>query len=187
MNIFATSNDPVSCAMALDDRRLNKMCLETAQLICTAAHINRLPYRIKYAPTHEKHPCARWAAASAGNLEWLCIHFEALCDEWLDRFNKTHACVDAMESLIDNLTLYEFKDEGPKPFVNCARNIGLGLDFTHIADVHEAYRQYLIKRWAYEIKDFMGSRKGYYPRWGDHGVPTWAAALLDAMLMRERV
>ncbi|AXN53721.1 hypothetical protein SPS_10 [Sphingomonas phage Scott] len=36
MNIFMTSPDPKACALVMDDRRLIKMVLETAQLLSTA-------------------------------------------------------------------------------------------------------------------------------------------------------
>jgi hypothetical protein len=39
MNIFFSSKNPVNCAKYLDDRRVNKMCLETTQMLCTALYI----------------------------------------------------------------------------------------------------------------------------------------------------
>lgn len=38
MNIFVTSSCPFECARTLDDVRVNKMVLETAQLLATAHH-----------------------------------------------------------------------------------------------------------------------------------------------------
>lgn len=46
MNIFATDVSPVACAKALDDKRVVKMVLETAQMLSTAMHMHNAP-RIK--------------------------------------------------------------------------------------------------------------------------------------------
>src|SRR4029077_5191734 len=39
MNIFATSPDPIRSAQALDDFRLNKMIVESCQILSAALHI----------------------------------------------------------------------------------------------------------------------------------------------------
>lgn len=46
MNIFATDISPVACAKALNDKRVVKMVLETAQMLSTAVHMHNAP-RIK--------------------------------------------------------------------------------------------------------------------------------------------
>lgn len=90
MNIFAVDNDPVLAAQALHDRHVVKMCLETAQILCTVAHAHGLP--AKYKPTHAKHPCTLWAGSSRGNVMWLIQHGMGLCVEYTHRFGKRHAC-----------------------------------------------------------------------------------------------
>ena len=40
---------------------------------------------------------------------------------------------------------------GSTPFVNCARNKNLGIDFTHL-EVHLAYRSYLVARWRSQMR-----------------------------------
>jgi len=58
MNIFVTSNCPKLSAQALDNKRVVKMVLETAQLLSTAIFINStITYDNLYKPTHVKHPC----------------------------------------------------------------------------------------------------------------------------------
>jgi hypothetical protein len=51
----------------------------------------------------------------------------------------------------------------PKRFCNAASNKTLGLDFTHVADVHDAYRQYLLARWA--IADTRPTWREAAPDW----------------------
>ncbi len=41
----------------------------------------------------------------------------------------------------------KLKDVGLTPFVNCARANDLGIDFTDINNVHEAYFAYINARW----------------------------------------
>ena len=99
MNIFFTSTDSRACAEALDDKRLNKMILETAQLLSSAAlyRLGLLNEKGKlqkpdsfssdlltqdeidtlYLPTHFNHPSCKFARASQTSYNWLFDHF---CD-----------------------------------------------------------------------------------------------------------
>ena len=184
MNIFATSNDPIACALALDDRRLNKMVLETAQLICTACHVHGFDYRIPYKSTHINHPCAVWAATNIANLEWLCDHFDALCQEYRDRMRRSHSCEAAMQSLVDSLALYQFDDTIERtPLPNCAANAELGITYKHLPDVHHAYRKYLAVRIAHEIRAFVQCKANYYPKWTNKSAPEWLQTHIDNLLV----
>ena len=40
MQVFAIDKDPIVCATALDDTRVNKMSIEAAQILSTAAILN---------------------------------------------------------------------------------------------------------------------------------------------------
>ena len=67
MNIFVTSNCPILSAQALDNKRVVKMVLETAQVLSTAIFINSgITYDGIYKPTHLKHSCTIWAAVNIG-------------------------------------------------------------------------------------------------------------------------
>lgn len=69
MNIFALDQCPVKSAQLLNDKHVVKMCLESAQILCTVHRGFGLdaPYR----PTHKRHPCMLWVAESHGNYIWL--------------------------------------------------------------------------------------------------------------------
>lgn len=165
MNLFVTSNCPQSCASFLDDKRLRKMVLETAQLLCTAVY--HQVYAIKYPklnndskrafkqetglylPTHSNHPVNVWCRQNRSNYLWTLDHFSALLDEYKFRFDKTHAC----QELLPTLEYYaEFFHPSPMTeFVNCAKNSSKGLDFSHVYPVYDAYKLYLQERFKSDI------------------------------------
>lgn len=97
MNIFYTSHCPVECAKYLDDKRVVKMVLETAQMICVS--LMQFGETVPYKPTHTNHPCTRWACESPANLRWLYEHFKALCSEYTARYGKVHRCERIMPEM----------------------------------------------------------------------------------------
>lgn len=143
MNIFVTSNCPIKCAKNLDDKRVIKMVLETAQMLCTA--LNLQGQQTPYKSTHANHPANIWARETKSNWVWLWDHGIALCSEYTSRYGKTHKC----EKVIKDL--FKLKDsipEGPiTPFANCAANKSIGVNYKHIKDTLIAYQLYLKDRW----------------------------------------
>ena len=147
MNIFATDPDPYVCARNLDDKRVVKMCLETAQLISTAAtsffafeDIFDAPL---LKPAFQNHPCSVWARSSLVNFKWLSRHGEALCDTYRNTYDREHKCAPLFQ-------YFRWPMDTPQPesFVNCAANASVGVNFKDVPDTHEAYRRYLVARWA---------------------------------------
>jgi len=58
VNIFITDISPLISAQSLDDKRVVKMVLESAQLLSSAIFINTgFIYSDIYRPTHLHHPC----------------------------------------------------------------------------------------------------------------------------------
>ena len=151
MNIFATNKCPVKSAKFLDDKRVVKMVLESAQMLSTA--INHYKGVGPYKSTHMNHPCNVWVRSSRSNYMWLVGHFKALCDEYKKRYNKTHKCEQYLNLFIDNRIV--IPDNPATEFVNCARNSGLGVDFSAIKDTCEAYKQYLFNRWSMDKRVSM--------------------------------
>lgn len=66
MQIFILDNDRQTSKF-LDDKRLPKMVLETAQILCSALKPEDSPYKI----THYNHPCCKWVRESESNYIWL--------------------------------------------------------------------------------------------------------------------
>ena len=160
MNIFATDIDPVVSAKALDTKRVIKMVLESAQMLCTALHLNGASHLAQYKKTHANHPSNVWVRETRSNYEWLLAHFKALCDEYTLRCNKVHAT----SNLYSNLTIgsLHIPIGSLTPIANCAARKDLGIDYKHVSDVHLAYKLYLIKRWSLDSRS---------PKW--RNVPDW--------------
>lgn len=155
MNIFAVSREPHECAKYLDDKRLNKMLLETMQILSTALYIRndaldiRKTYPFLYKPTHKHHPCVKWASANYQNWHWLMRLGYHYMLERQKRFpDRDHKCYKVAQSML-NIPygkMLPYANE-ISPFQNSARNAELGIDFSHIDDVCLAYRMYLDARW----------------------------------------
>lgn len=90
MNIFRTSDSPYESAVVLDDGRVIKMTLETAQILSTALRTHGADHPGLYKATHEKHPCTLWAGETSGNFRWLFAHGWALAGEYQVRFGREH-------------------------------------------------------------------------------------------------
>jgi hypothetical protein len=159
MNIFVTSLDPKECALNLDDKRLVKMVLETAQILSTVCSLNGK--KVTYKPTHANHPCIKWTKETDSNYEWLFAHFIALCAEYTHRFNKIHKC----STLLNELRGPVISKLGLTPFVNCTSNKEKSISFKNVENIHEAYTLYLNARWKTDI---------LIPKWTNQKPPLWA-------------
>ena len=73
--LFLTSKNPEVAASHLDNLRLNKMILETAQLLSSACRRLYRENENLYKDTHLNHPCAIWARKSEENYKWLLSYF----------------------------------------------------------------------------------------------------------------
>ena len=107
MNIFVTSPCPKESAIVLPDRHVNKMSLETCQMLSIVASekwgygygtlpkIDGTPYKTDKG-AFRNHPCTRWAAETIDNAYWLIKWGMNLCDEYTFRYNKTHSCYNTL-------------------------------------------------------------------------------------------
>lgn len=164
MNLFVTDSYP-DCARDLDDVRLNKMILESCQMLMTALVVNGLPpeqvpLTKKGVPFKtngfRKHPVTVWTGKSRGNYEWHLQYLLAALNEFRRRFNKEHSLIyvagfasSRMKSVIP--------DGDIEPFVNCSL-------FKDENDVVEAYRKTMNAKWkADKIK----------VKWTNRNPPKW--------------
>ena len=88
MNIFYLHKDVWQCAKMHCDVHVNKMILESAQLLSTAHH--ELGSTAPYKTTHKNHPSAVWARSGRYQYQWLYRLLEALSDEYTKRYGKVH-------------------------------------------------------------------------------------------------
>lgn len=86
MNIFVLNKDPWKCVKHYCDIHVNKMLLESCQMLCNA--FSDAPYR----KTHLKHPCSIWTLETTSNWQWLLSLANALSVEYTKRTGKTHGC-----------------------------------------------------------------------------------------------
>jgi len=156
MNIFVTNDCPVESAKHLDDKRVVKMILETAQMLSTALRYYNVD--VGYKSTHLNHPCNVWARQNQSNFIWLYQHGIALCKEYTLRYGKYHKS----EQLIRGLLIYKNNlPEGKRtPFPNCAANKSLGINYKNMADVFKAYQLYLNDRWDKDKRQPTGYGRG---------------------------
>jgi len=143
------------------------MILETAQMCATALR-ERWGIDTGYKPSHKNHPCNVWARETPANLMWLIEYGLCLYDEYRYRWEgKVHKSGQKLEKLFV-IALGEFSHLNEwgmiTPFANCARRSDQGIDFTHMEDTYEAYRQYLNCRWDND------KRK---PKWTNRKAPEW--------------
>lgn len=151
MNIFTTSNCPQECARYLDDKRVIKQTLESAQLLSTALRVNGYKGDDVYKIAHLNHPSSRWTRATQGNYKWLLEHFKALCDEYNRRTGKIHASSKLLPIFERGVSLIPVGER--RPFSNNARNLTKGVDFTHESNVTLAYQLYLSERWNQDKRE----------------------------------
>ncbi len=177
MNIFVTYDDSYLCAEALDDKRVNKMLTESCQMLSTALYIvdqerweqlhrwdleNPLPEGKRvFKPTHVNHPCNLWVRETKANFWWLYRHATALQHTW-GKIHKSATCL----AYVGDATL-RLRDIDQTPFVNATRHKELGIDFTHIENVHEAYRLYLNARWPHDKRAPVWKNRNR-PKWCDY-------------------
>lgn len=154
MNIHFFNANPVVNANFLDDIRVRKMITENFQMLASALIRHNCPKEFlplakngnAYRVSHAKHPSTLWVGDSRANLFWLCDYTEALYNRYKRSGGK------AFDLVLPNLEnvrkgAYYLPDIGLTPFVNCARAQKLGIDFTDVSDIHEAYFSYINARW----------------------------------------
>lgn len=156
MNIFVVDQNPAICAEYLDDKRLVKMVLETAQLLSSAIWLNGGigPYKL----THKGHPCTIWASRNKANYTWLFIYFKELCKEYTKRYNKVHSCEGLTSSFTTGVGYLPDGDRTPWP--NCT---------TYDSnDIFNNYKSYLKDKWSADKRP---------PRWYKTGKQELSASV----------
>ncbi|MBT4878580.1 MAG: hypothetical protein HON42_02040 [Alphaproteobacteria bacterium] len=155
MNIFITSFNSKEAASHLDDLRLNKMILETAQLLSSAYRHLFGDDELLYKDTHFNHPCAIWAREGIDSYSWLVQYFDDLAKEKIRRDNtikkkleiKPHKSWRDLFELFNYKKTDDFKDKISAEFFdfNCT-------DFKGEKDVRIAYQKQMIKKWEGDLR-----------------------------------
>ena len=77
-------------AISQDDLRVNKMTLETAQMLCSCLNFLAEDKITKYKSVHVNHPCTKWARETDSNFYSLVEHGFHLAKQFEVRFGKVH-------------------------------------------------------------------------------------------------
>lgn len=139
MNIFYLDRNLTKCAQSHCDKHVNKMILESGQLLATAIHLGD-PELAKTIPnlykmTHKNHPSAIWARQSINHYLYLLDLMEALNEECQFRYGHSNV----------HVTLAKLRD-WPYPVLSDVRFSEpprcMPDDLKAIPDTVEAYRAY---------------------------------------------
>lgn len=148
MNIFILDTDPTRAAQFHADKHVNKMILESAQMLSTVLGG-------RYKPTHANHPCTLWVGQSRANASWLIALTYALNQEAQRRYGheRDHKSLAVIDELVNSCAINALPDEGLTPFAQAMPD-----EFRH-HDAVNAYRAY------YRSKPFVSWDKGTVPDW----------------------
>lgn len=154
MNIFVTSSNQKQCAEMLDDKRLQKMILESAQMLSAALHRHggTAPYKV----SHKNHPCTLWTGDTRENFMWHLVLLSEMHQEYVWRRNKTHKSYnDCYHVFQEQLAVIP---GGPlTPFANCSL-------FKEI-NVFDAYKMTMLEKWKNDK---------ITPKWTNRSRPDWS-------------
>ena len=151
MNIFVLDENPTIAAKYHCDIHVNKLTIESCQMLSAAMHLTGGigPYKLAY----KNHPCTIWVRQTRANFLWQCKHLEALLQEYTERYGKVHACARFLN------TFYSYADnisDGPlTEHPKCMP------DYCKTDSVVESYRNYYVKE------------KSYFAKWRTGNVPYW--------------
>lgn len=150
MNIFILDTNPETAAEMHCDKHVNKMILESAQMLCTVMNDSAGKQITPYRSTHANHPCTRWVAESQYNARWLWTLACFLNWEYKLRYNKgvDHKSWDVIKDREFQARINALPDVGFTPFALAMP------DEYRTSDPVQAYRAY------YRSKRFASWDKG---------------------------
>jgi hypothetical protein len=152
MNIFVLDTDVTRCARYHCDRHVNKMILESVQILCTA--LSQKGFETPYRPTHQKHPCVLWVHHSYDNFLWLAALTAALNREYRYRYGKDrdHASARVLEEILK----HRYESRGLTEFAQAMPD-----EYKVPGDAVAAYRAF-----------YLGE-KHRFARWTRRPEPDW--------------
>lgn len=152
MNIFILDADISRCARYHCDRHVNKMILESVQMLCTV--LNERGFQTPYKSTHRKHPCVLWVDRSYDNFLWLAQLTAELNREYRFRYGKDrdHASI----KVLDKIMHLEYEFRGLTEFAQAMPD-----EYKVPGDAVSAYRA------------FYRGEKQAFARWTRRPTPDW--------------
>lgn len=176
MNIFATDPSPQRSAQALDDLRVNKMIIESIQMMSYAiarhspTNDDLLPLtksgtHYKVSGSHKKHPCSIWCGNTRGNFTWLLQHTIHLIREKEVRFPKGKSTILYRKCVIKCFRARHIMPSGHREqFMNSS-------EYKFLLKTDEAYKLTMIQKWSISRNHTSRTK----PKWSNTSPPTWAS------------
>lgn len=152
MNIFVLDTDLTLCASYHCDRHVNKMILESVQILCTV--LNERGFNTPYKSTHRQHPCVQWVDRSYDNFLWLADLANALNREYRYRYDKDrdHASIRVLGDILH----LRYETNGLTDFAQAMPD-----QYKIPGDAVTAYRAY-----------YLGEKHSF-AQWTRRGAPDW--------------
>ncbi|ELY52807.1 hypothetical protein [Natronorubrum bangense] len=164
MNVFWLDEDPRLAARYHCDQHVNKLLLEAAQMLCTAARENGYEADFLYGSTHVGHPVTKWTAESKANWLRLRDHAGALNAEFVERYDKDddHASWQVIERIDPTEIAFPTTEPTPRPQA-------MPDEYKRPGDPVGAYRAY------------YAGEKAEWAEWKYTDEPPWLEAALQAL------
>lgn len=159
MNLFVPSPIIETSVEALDDKRVVKMVLETAQVLSTAIRVHDSETTMPvYKMTHKNHPVSIWVRTTSDNYKFTLDYFIKICNEYTYRFGKIHKSESLLPYFVEFYKVLATSSTPvvQTPFANCTE--------FKTDEVHTAYKKTLTNKW---INDKIT------PRWTRRDKPIW--------------
>ncbi len=163
MNIFVLDYDPAIAAQYHCDVHVNKMILESAQMLSTA-HWHR-GGQGPYKATHAGHPCNIWCRKSSTNYLWLFDLFANLLKQYEFMKGKHHKCAELLTTL--NALPPTILDGPLTPFAVAMPDEMKMYTTVNNIDVVASYRNY------YNHKHLMFKRNVLQWTGENRSIPSW--------------
>lgn len=139
MNYFILDNDIKKCARYHDNSRVNKMVVESSQMLSMAIRV-LTGYEEedidKMSKTHIHHPLTKWVISSSSSFLNLYSFSLELAQEYTRRYGKIHSSVIKIKRCFELYDEKYFKNE-KKDFVLCMPE-----EFQNKTDVVNSYRRF---------------------------------------------
>ena len=159
MNIFFLDRDPYKAALALCDKHVPKMLLESAQMLSTAVQANaEKKFDDLYKPAYPKHPMTIWVGFNRDCFRWALENAVYINHQYEQRFNKGHKSFRVIETIYNNNYIDDISNGFFKEPPQCMPD-----QYKLRSDLYvKAYRKY-----------YQGA-KAYFAKW-EKGVfaPEW--------------
>lgn len=177
MNIFLPFEKDIRKSIeSLDDKRLNKACVECYQLLTLAIKEQEEGKEIKAG--HYHHPVYLFYK---DNIPFLAYYGYECCREYFYRFNKWHSLIWYFDNELERQGLFGLDADGYVEYCEIPKFTPYYMEGSKgqpnyirtTENVGELFRQKLIKKWEQD------KAKGRQPKWTNREVPEFYKKYLE--------